>query len=167
MIRFAGEFRVIETKPSFAFEDVLTVISLTKAPSDAEFRHKIKPTKDLLFRFSALTFNAHSIHLDTSYTQNVEGYPALLVHGPLTLTLLLTVLQSYLVESNRAIREIEYRNLCPLYVDEDLTICGKPRADKGSGAWDIWIEGHNGGLAVRGTVKTDNCINLREDRRDQ
>ncbi|KAH3534506.1 hypothetical protein KXV64_000807 [Aspergillus fumigatus] len=90
---------------------------------DAEFRHKIKPTKDLLFRFSALTFNAHSIHLDTSYTQNVEGYPALLVHGPLTLTLLLTVLQSYLVESNRAIREIEYRNLCPLYVDEDLTIC--------------------------------------------
>lgn len=161
MRRFAGEFRVIETKQSFAFEDVLTVSSLTKAPSDAEFRHKIKPTKDLLFRFSALTFNAHSIHLDTSYTRNVEGYPTLLVHGPLTLTLLLTVLQSYLVESNRAISEIEYRNLCPLYVDEDLTICGKPRFDKGSGAWDVWIEGHNGGLAVRGTVTTNECKSSR------
>lgn len=109
------------------------------------------PTKSLLFRFSALTFNAHSIHLDKGYTQNQEGYRNLLVHGPLTLTLLLRVLQHHLNPLNLGVGQVEYRNLAPLYVEEELTICGKPKS--GSGAWDVWIEGPDGGLAVRGTAR--------------
>lgn len=123
-----------------------------EAPSDATFRHSLIPTKALLFRFSALTFNAHSIHLDKGYTQNQEGYRDLLVHGPLTLTLLLSVLQQQLSRLNLHISEIEYKNLAPLFVDEELVICGKPK--NGSGAWDVWIEGPDGGMAVRSTART-------------
>ncbi|KAJ5363270.1 hypothetical protein N7541_004114 [Penicillium brevicompactum] len=125
---------------------------IVKPPSDATFRHSIMPTKALLFRFSALTFNAHSIHLDKGYTQNEEGYRNLLVHGPLTLTLLLSVVRHHLSRLNLDISAIEYRNIAPLFVEEKLVICGKPK--NGNGAWDVWIEGADGGLAVRGTVRT-------------
>ncbi|KAJ5888901.1 hypothetical protein N7495_008942 [Penicillium taxi] len=124
---------------------------IVKPPSDAIFRHSILPTGALLFRFSALTFNAHSIHLDKNYTQNEEGYRNLLVHGPLTLTLLLSVLQNQLYSHGVQVESFEYRNLAPLFVEEELTVCGKPKNDN---SWDVWIEGPNGGLAVRGTAKT-------------
>lgn len=124
----------------------------TTAPSEATFRHSILPTQALLFRFSALTFNAHLIHLDRRYTQNQEGYRNLLVHGPLTLTLLLSVLQRHLGGLGQQVQHIDYKNLAPLFVEEQLTVCGKPRNE--SGTWDVWIEGPDGGLAVRGTVKT-------------
>jgi hydroxyacyl-ACP dehydratase HTD2-like protein with hotdog domain len=122
------------------------------APPNATFRHALVPTKALLFRFSALTFNAHSIHLDKGYTQNQEGYRNLLVHGPLTITLLLSVLRHHLSHLNLSISAIEYKNLAPLFVEEELVICGKPK--NGNGAWDVWIEGSDGGLAVRGTART-------------
>lgn len=109
------------------------------------------PTKSLLFRFSALTFNAHSIHLDQSYTRDQEGYRNLLVHGPLTLTLLLSVLQRQLKSLNLQVIGIEYKNLAPLFVEEELTVCGKPKNDT---TWDVWIEGPGGGLSVRGNAKT-------------
>lgn len=124
----------------------------TTAPSDAAFRHSILPTEALLFRFSALTFNAHKIHIDKNYTQNREGYRNLLVHGPLTLTLLLSVLQHHLTGLGLQVQNIDYKNLAPLLVGEKLTVCGKPKNE--NGAWDVWIEGPDGGLAVRGTVKT-------------
>ncbi|KAL5365470.1 hypothetical protein BJX96DRAFT_179872 [Aspergillus floccosus] len=124
-----------------------------KPPVNPDFRHTLIPGKALLFRFSALTFNAHLIHLDPGYTQNVEGYRNLLVHGPLTLTLLLTALRSHLLKSSRGVRDIQYRNLSPLYVDEPLTICGKQKSGRDGPVWDVWIEGSNGGLAVRGTAE--------------
>jgi hydroxyacyl-ACP dehydratase HTD2-like protein with hotdog domain len=122
------------------------------APSDAAFRHSILPTKSLLFRFSALTSNAHLIHLDQNYTQNQEGYKNLLVHGPLTLTLLLSVLQHYLSNLGLRVDRFDYKNLAPLFVEERLTVCGKPKNNGSS--WDVWIEGPDGGLAVRGIAKT-------------
>lgn len=47
----------------------------------------------LLFRYSAVTFNAHRIHYDRPYAMKVEGYPGLVVHGPLVVTLLSDLLQ--------------------------------------------------------------------------
>ncbi|PWY64984.1 DER1-domain-containing protein [Aspergillus heteromorphus CBS 117.55] len=120
-----------------------------KSPSNPYFRHSIIPNKALLFRFSALTFNAHAIHIDETYTRNVECYRDLLVHGPLTLTLLLTALQASLSKLGLAISEIYYKNIAPLYVEEELAICGKPKMGKHHTAWDVWIEGTNGRLAVR------------------
>src|SRR5919109_692062 len=59
------------------------------APSDIPWRQTITPDPVLLFRFSALTFNSHRIHYDRPWATEVEGYPGLVVHGPLTTTLLI------------------------------------------------------------------------------
>lgn len=134
----------------------LLFLPFSTAPTAATLRHSLTPNKSLLFRFSALTFNAHSIHLDKNYTQNVEGYRNLLVHGPLTLTLLMSVLERHFQGLGLRVEHIEYKNLAPLFVDEVLTICGKEKNGDG-GVWDVWIEGPNGGLAVRGSVRTT-CV---------
>jgi hydroxyacyl-ACP dehydratase HTD2-like protein with hotdog domain len=106
-----------------------------------------------LFRFSALTFNAHSIHLDKLYTTQKEGYRNLLVHGPLTLCLMLTVFRQCTVNMGLSVAGIDYRNLAPLLVGEELAVCLKPKGLGEERRWDIWIEGPGGGLAVRGTIQ--------------
>ena len=63
------------------------------APADAEWTRTIVPDDVLLFRYSALTFNGHRIHYDRRYVTEVEGYPGLVVHGPLLATLLLDLLR--------------------------------------------------------------------------
>ncbi|PGG98982.1 hypothetical protein GX51_06479 [Blastomyces parvus] len=131
---------------------------VVKAPTSPDFSHLLIPSRSLLFRFSALTFNAHSIHLDPSYARDVEGYPDVLVHGPLTLTLMLTAFQNHIsdISAGKAvIRSIEYRNLAPLFVEQEMRICAKQKGNgetAGAGAWEIWVEGPEGGLAVKGTV---------------
>lgn len=59
-----------------------------QAPSDATFQSVLSPDPVLLFRFSALIFYGHRIHYDADYARDVEGYPGLVVHGPLTAALL-------------------------------------------------------------------------------
>ena len=59
------------------------------APSSKQWSRRIDPDTVLLFRYSALTFNSHRIHYDLPYATGVEGYPGLVVHGPLIATLLL------------------------------------------------------------------------------
>jgi hydroxyacyl-ACP dehydratase HTD2-like protein with hotdog domain len=75
----------------------------------------------------------------------------------LTLTLLLSVLEHHFLDLGLRVEHIEYKNLAPLFVDEILTVCGKVKNGGGGGAWDVWIEGPKGGLAVRGTVRTT-CV---------
>ena len=65
----------------------------TPAPQDAAFSREIVPDDVLLFRYSALTFNGHRIHYDRRYVTEVEGYPGLIVHGPLIATLLVDLLR--------------------------------------------------------------------------
>ncbi|KAI1965808.1 hypothetical protein LOZ58_000708 [Ophidiomyces ophidiicola] len=125
-----------------------------KAPTNPTLRHTLTPSRSLLFRFSALTFNAHSIHLDRDYARNVEGYEDLLVHGPLSLTLMLMVFQGHIKDTRRAVSSIEYRNLAPILVEQPLTVCAKPKETGHDGSWDIWIERGDGGMAVRGTIQT-------------
>jgi hydroxyacyl-ACP dehydratase HTD2-like protein with hotdog domain len=133
------------------------VLKPTQTP---DFSHTIIPTAPLLFRFSALTFNAHAIHLDKQYCRDIEGHRNLLVHGPLSLVLMLQILDDHLRvaggEGGReVIRAVEYRNLAPLYAEEEMKVCIK-RKEKvaDSGSWDVWIEGRDGGYGVKGTVRT-------------
>jgi hydroxyacyl-ACP dehydratase HTD2-like protein with hotdog domain len=125
-----------------------------KPPQNPAFAHAIVPTPQLLFRYSALTFNAHSIHLDKEYCRTVEGHRNLLVHGPLSLTFMLTVLRHHLLRRNRVIREIDYRNLAPLYAEEEMRVCGREKGG-GSGEWEVWVEGRDRGVAVKGSVRTE------------
>ena len=134
---------------------------ILKPEQSPDFSHHLVPTPTLLFRFSALTFNAHAIHLDKQYCREVEGHRNLLVHGPLSLVLMLQVLHHWLVKENSMdgkrefIRSIQYRNLAPLYAEEDMRICLKRKAqDDEYGNWDVWIEGRDGGYAVKGAIKT-------------
>ena len=125
------------------------------APYSPDFAVPIVPTQSLLFRFSALTFNAHAIHLDAQYACNVEGYRNLLVHGPLTLVLMLSALRSQL-KGGKMVTKFDYRNLAPLYADEELRVCvrkdpvrqGNSQMEK----YDVWIEGRGGGYAVKGSA---------------
>ena len=63
------------------------------APEYAAFSREVAADPVMLFRYSALTFNGHRIHYDRSYVTEVEGYPGLIVHGPLIATLLLDLLR--------------------------------------------------------------------------
>lgn len=120
---------------------------------EPNFSVSLRPTQDLLFRFSALTFNAHRIHLEHEYCTKVEGYRNLLVHGPLTLVLMLSVLRSQLKEGEMVV-EFEYRNLVPVFVEEDMKICIRRDPEKEE-KFDVWIEEPGGGYAVKGTALTE------------
>jgi 3-methylfumaryl-CoA hydratase len=91
------------------------------APFEPHAHTKIKPTAVLLFRYSALTFNAHRIHFDRSYATAVEGYPSLVVQGPLVATLLVDNLMREVGAAR--LRRFQFRALRPLFDHEPLDVC--------------------------------------------
>lgn len=93
------------------------------APPDATFSREIHPNEVLLFRYSALTFNGHRIHYDRRYATEVEGYPGLVVHGPLLATLLLDLLRRNLPQAN--IASFSFRAVRPLFDTAPFLVCGR------------------------------------------
>jgi 3-methylfumaryl-CoA hydratase len=89
-------------------------------------RQKIDPIT--LFRFSAVTFNSHRIHYDRTYATADEGYPALVVHGPLTAILLANAGQRH---GSRG-ATFEFRASAPLFEGLPFTILGSPQPDASS-----------------------------------
>ncbi len=87
---------------------------------------EIVPNEVLLMRYSALTFNAHRIHYDKPYTTQVEGYPDLLVQGPLTCTLILELLRENADYQN--LGHFKYRAIRPAFVNKPLKVCAAPDA---------------------------------------
>ncbi|MGD9537988.1 MAG: MaoC family dehydratase N-terminal domain-containing protein [Alphaproteobacteria bacterium] len=118
------------------------------APKEAAWRRTIRPDPVLLFRYSALTFNSHRIHYDRSYCTEVEGYPGLVVHGPLTATLLVDLVRRERPEAR--IASFNFRAVSPLFDTAPFSVAGQPAPD-GRGA-TIWAEGPGGGLAMKGEV---------------
>lgn len=86
----------------------------------------VTPSPTLLFRFSALTFNAHRIHYDRPYATEVEGYPGLVVHGPLTAVLLMELVRRHAPE---AVRRFEFRGQAPLFDLAPFRVAATPAAD--------------------------------------
>ncbi|KAM0284969.1 hypothetical protein ACHAQH_001658 [Verticillium albo-atrum] len=131
---------------------------IVKAPHAPDYSFALTPNRALLANFSALTYNAHSIHLDRSLTL-AEGHRELLVHGPLTLTLMFAALRGKLGAVDEGVRRLEYRNVGPLYCGEELRVCVRGKSSRGDEAadekrWDVWVEGPGGGMAVKGTATT-------------
>jgi 3-methylfumaryl-CoA hydratase len=81
----------------------------------------------LLFRYSALTFNGHRIHYDQPYVTKVEGYPGLVVHGPLIATLLLDLVAGRY--GDNALKQFSFRGVAPAYGDEPLFLEARKSAD--------------------------------------
>ncbi|KAI9273027.1 hypothetical protein BDA99DRAFT_432922 [Phascolomyces articulosus] len=121
---------------------------------EPDFSMTMHPTSILLFRYSALTFNSHMIHYDQNYAQHVEHHPSCLVHGPLSSTLLITLLRTHLYtqfQSDLVLKSFQYRCLAPLYVNQPLTLFGRvtPGDNK---SFELWVNDHQNNLAVKGTA---------------
>src|SRR5436853_2679120 len=118
------------------------------AQSQARWQRRWVPDDVLLFRYSALTFNGHRIHYDRKYVTEVEGYPGLIVHGPLIATLLLDLLRSE--RPDAVVRRYEFRAVRPLFDINAFDVCGEPSEDGKSVR--LWARDHEGWLAMDATA---------------
>ncbi|MFO7846585.1 MAG: hypothetical protein R6V27_08485 [Balneolaceae bacterium] len=115
---------------------------------DPDWQKSTKPDAILLFRFSALTYNAHRIHYDQDYARNVEGYPNVMVHGPL---LLLLALESYRSQfDGKILEDVTYEIRGPVYLGEQITISGKSVDNHES---ELRITGPGNNIALKANVK--------------
>ena len=121
------------------------------APKQATWQRDITPDDVLLFRYSALTFNGHRIHYDRKYVTDVEGYPGLIVHGPLIATLLVDLVRRH---TDRPIRSFEFKALRPTFECADqrmLRVSGEPDANGSS--IQLWAQDHEGWLTMQATAE--------------
>jgi 3-methylfumaryl-CoA hydratase len=119
------------------------------APSQGSWLRHWIPDDVLLFRYSALTFNGHRIHYDRKYVTEVEGYPGLIVHGPLIATLLLDLLRSE--RPDAVVRRYEFRAVRPLFDINAFDVCGEPSEDGKSVR--LWAKDQEGWLAMDATAQ--------------
>jgi 3-methylfumaryl-CoA hydratase len=126
------------------------------APADAgaferagRHRREVRAGPVLLFRYSAATFNGHRIHYDADYCREVEGYPGLVVHGPLIATLLLRFVEQDLAPG-RFVRSFEFRaqqptfDLAPFHLHASETPAG--------GGYALWSTNHRGQVGLSGQL---------------
>ncbi|WP_246660339.1 MaoC family dehydratase N-terminal domain-containing protein [Nitratireductor sp. XY-223] len=111
------------------------------AESGAQSR-RIQVSAPLLFRYSALMFNGHRIHYDRSYATEVEGYPGLVVHGPLQATLLVHFAAEL---RGRPPRRFAFRSQAPLFDDGDFFLHAAEDGDRLS----LWTAREGGPVAMR------------------
>ncbi len=98
------------------------------APASAgSWTRMVTPDSTLLFRFAALTFNAHRIHYDRTYATTVEGYPGLVVQGPLTAVLLMELVRCH---ARRPVTAFTFRARAPLFDLAPFRLIGTPVGDR-------------------------------------
>ncbi len=111
-----------------------------EAPNDEEEAHQISFSPVTLFRYSALTMNGHRIHYDLDYCRNDEGYPGLVVHGPLLAQHLITMATRAL----GPLTQFSFRATAPLFQGETASFCR--RGDR------LWVRGPDGRLCMEATA---------------
>ena len=121
------------------------------APQDAAWQRELTPDDVLLFRYSALTFNGHRIHYDRRYVTQTEGYPGLVVHGPLVATLLMDLLRRESPHSR--VRAFQFKAVRPAFDGRPLRLAGRPSA--GGAAADLWAQDHEGWLTMQATAEIE------------
>jgi 3-methylfumaryl-CoA hydratase len=116
----------------------------------AEWQRLVRPTETLLFRFSALTFNSHRIHYDRRYASDVEGYPGLVVHGPLIATLLLDLMQTRVSAAD--VERFQFKAMRPTFDTSDFSVCGA--SGDSDGHFKLWSTDNRGARAVEAEAWT-------------
>ncbi|HTW07106.1 MAG TPA: hypothetical protein VME46_06340, partial [Acidimicrobiales bacterium] len=135
-LMFAEWRHVIEQEGRIVLEELQTIVyrSATLAPPapppavasaanepEITSRRRISFDAPLLFRFSAVTFNAHRIHYDWPYATQSERYPDLVVHGPLLAILLALEAQRALGD----VRRVDFRAHLPVFAHDDVELLGR------------------------------------------
>lgn len=119
----------LEERQTIVYRDATTTPA---APAPAEidvdlsawgWNRSLRPAEPLLFRYSALTFNSHRIHYDRPYAVEEECYRGLVVHGPLTATLLLDLAAREL--GANALKSFAFRGVAPAFAGEPLILVGR------------------------------------------
>lgn len=116
----------------------------TAAETGAAWQRELTPDDVLLFRYSALTFNGHRIHYDRRYVTETEGYPGLVVHGPLIATLLMDLLRRHLPTAT--VRAFHFKALRPSFDGRALRLNGQPSPDGRSVR--LWAQDTDGWLTM-------------------
>jgi 3-methylfumaryl-CoA hydratase len=150
-IEVGGELR-LEEEHDIVYRDVPQDSARPQqpqlAPEDETWHRTIDADAVMLFRYSALTFNSHRIHYDHPYVTQVEGYPSLVVHGPLIATLLVELVRRELPDAT--LQSFAFRALRPTFAGQPFTVCGRPSAD--GTVIDLWAKDHEGYLTMRATA---------------
>ncbi|MBN6732968.1 FAS1-like dehydratase domain-containing protein [Burkholderia multivorans] len=119
------------------------------APTDEQYSRIVTPDPVLLMRFSALTFNGHRIHYDRPYAMEEEGYPGLVVHGPLIALLLMEELRRR--HPGKTIRAFDFKAVSPLFDTAPFTVNGKLEGHTAR----VWARGPQGQLAMQASIELE------------
>jgi 3-methylfumaryl-CoA hydratase len=119
------------------------------AEQGAAWQRDVTPDDVLLFRYSALTFNGHRIHYDRKYVTEVEGYPGLIVHGPLIATLLVDLLRRN--APGAFIQSFNFKAVRPTFDLHPFRLNGQPSAD--GKTVKLWAQDHEGWLTMQATAE--------------
>ena len=145
-----NDIRIRETQNLVYREDPVEGASSAtpniEPPTEPELTETLNPNPVLMFRYSALTFNGHRIHYDADYAREVERYPGLVFHAPLTATKLCALGQKLIGDQN--VKTFEYRATAPLFAGQDFAI----RAKKSNKKIVAWAETPSGGQAIIATM---------------
>ena len=118
------------------------------ASGNAPWQREIVPDDVLLFRYSALTFNGHRIHYDRRYVTEVEGYPGLIVHGPLIATLLMDLLRRQMPDA--AVASFRFKAVRPTFDLHPFRVNGALQPDGKTVL--LWAQDHEGWLTMDATA---------------
>jgi len=157
----------VKVVPRRIVQPYLIAFLVNDIPSKPDFSFTYRPTPTTLFRFSALTFNGHHIHLDKDCTRIRDGYPGLcsdtahvytssplperLVHGPLTALMLLETVAFH--NPGLMLKSLEYRAINPMFVNREMTINGTWLNDSTA---RLWCMDEKGVVGMIGSIEKAN-----------
>ena len=143
-----GNLRLVETEDIVYRDDGVAGPGRSPPPAPAgTWSRPQLMTTTMLFRYSALTFNGHRIHYDRRYAIEVEGYPGLVVPGPIQTTLL----YRYATELRGTPPDrFRFRSLSPLFDDDSFSVHGELAA---GGGLTLWTARDGGPVATLGAAE--------------
>jgi 3-methylfumaryl-CoA hydratase len=119
------------------------------AEQGAPWQRELTPDEVMLFRYSALTFNGHRIHYDRSYVTGVEGYPGLIVHGPLIATLLVDLLRRE--ATGARVKRFEFKAVKPTFDGNPMRVNGRREGNNVA----LWANDHEGWLTMKASAEIE------------
>ncbi len=122
------------------------VLDVAAAAAGAAWQRTVVPDDVLLFRYSALTFNGHRIHYDRKYVTEVEGYPGLVVHGPLIATLLMDLLRRQ--APNADVATFKFKAVRPTFDLHPFKVNGLPDTARDGNTVKLWAQDFEGWLTM-------------------